>query len=502
MFPRLGLSYDPDGAVGVADVPDTSGIAGEVAGDGLSDLDFLEQTLAHVPAAIVPGEVKPLDEPQNEFEGYDEQGDPVEKAIADAAVEPVVEEPVVEPVAEVKPEVSAEAEEDLQNLSIAALNKRIATDPAFKAVMEKAPELRKQLFFNARLAERSNKYDDLFQTPALAQEIKATAEDHYKTQELYAAAPDKFLQKLFYDSLEKDEAGNLKLGADNRPIDTGRYDQVMSTYRTAWYDSINGGVDRMASQGGAIQDPGGGPEITSEDAREALRIIQILTEGKSSIPAPGVKAAPAAPSGTPTLSAEVQAQLDELASIKSQRTSDATKTFSEFQEKAIGTARTAIETDVKNLLSKRLPAEAALSDYMKGKIIADTVSAIELASKANSAHQALLNRALRATTRDDAGIAKIVAMQQSYAKELLGRELSKVLSKATPGVVAQNRTLQTKVTNQVNRREVATSGGVSAPSRPDVRQAARDIDANARKSGKPLNDLDFVDAVVAAQTRR
>jgi hypothetical protein len=280
----------------------------------------------------------------------------------------------------------------------------------------------------------------------------------------------------------------------------------MTTYRHSWYDAVQQGAQHLLDSNQIVKDPAGGLDISGEDALEAVRILQVMTEGKSSIPAPGSAPANALP---PTqrpaqaqLSPEVQAQLKELADLKSAATQTTGKNFESFQTQVDQKSRAAVEADVKNLLAKRLPANAAISDYTKEKIVSDTVNSITRSAKTNTAHQSILNRSIRNVSRDDAGVAKVVAIQQAYAKDLIGRELAKVLSKATQGIVAQNQATQQKVTAQVNRREAQTSGGVSSPTRPDARQAAREIDATAKKSGKVLSDLEFVDQVVASQRAR
>jgi hypothetical protein len=199
---------------------------------------------------------------------------------------------------------------------------------------------------------------------------------------------------------------------------------------------------------------------------------------------------------------EVQAQLAELEKIKASQKANEGQSFDTFKTSIEDQSNTAIETDVRNLLAKRLPANAGFSDYMKDKIVSDTVAEVKKVAAANAAHQSVVARLTRSVNKDAAGIQKVVAQRQSFAREIIGRKLADVLSRATPGVVAQNRQTQQKVQAQVARREVQSSGGVSTPSRQDVRQVARDIDSNARKAGKPLSDLDFVDAVVASQQRQ
>jgi hypothetical protein len=506
---------DLGGSVAAVDAPAAVGNSSE----GFSpndDMSALEGALsAHYAAAPEGAAVAALnvpdapaaDAPVADAEIPEDEFAPV----ADAT--PKVEDQQAAPAAETQPQVaSQEAPEG--GLSIGQLNKALASTPELKAIFDKNPQLRAQFFYNARQAERSAKYDELFQTPAMAQEVKRAAESEFQFNDLFEKEPIKALENLRARSFERNEDGSLKINPETGlPVDNGSYDRAMGAYRNAWYGAIESGVQQLAASGRSLADPSGGPAISHADLQEALRILQIATEGSSKLPAPnfgtsapasvpGQQQQPQAAAQRAALPPEVQAQLAELEKIKASQKANEGQSFDTFKTSIEDQSNTAIETDVRNLLAKRLPANAGFSDYMKDKIVSDTVAEVKKVAAANAAHQSVVARLTRSVNKDAAGIQKVVAQRQSFAREIIGRKLADVLSRATPGVVAQNRQTQQKVQAQVARREVQSSGGVSTPSRQDVRQVARDIDSNARKAGKPLSDLDFVDAVVASQQRQ
>lgn len=385
-------------------------------------------------------------------------------------------------------EPAAEEDEDFNagDLSIAALNSRLAKDAAFKAVVDADPAFKRQLFYAARRAERSNQYDDLFHTPALAKESKAAADRAYEDAQLYEGEDsEKFFQSLRLKSVERDEQGRVKLDVNDRPIDSGAYDRHMTHYRNSWYSAIEDAAKNFPDDHVFTV---AGEQYPKADVLEALKILRAVTDG------PKQGAAQATPSKD--LPPEVQAQLAELDRIKaSQKTTDA-QSLETFRATVKTETEKAIEASVRGLMANVLPKDNALGDYFKDTIARDTVSAIlELASK-NRAHQDVVNRAIKNAQRNDEGAKKIVDITKAYAREFMSRELRKVLAKATPAVLAMANSTKDKVTEQKNRVDMKASGGVSTPSRPDAKALARTIDANARKQGKVLSDEDFLDQVV------
>lgn len=452
----------------------------------MSDEALLDQTLAANAAAA------PVDE--TPAEDADEPEESVEDAIkAETAKTAPVEEPV-------KPNGDASKDKENEqsidddftgNLTIHALNAQIAKNAQLKTICDNDPAFKKQLFFTTRRAERADQYDELFQTPALAKETKAAADREYETGSLYEGEDSqKFLESLVSRSYERDEQGRIKLDANNQPVYNGSYDRHMTHYRNAWYGSVENAAKNLAD-GHMITI--GAEQFSKEDILEATKILRAVTENKS--PAQSNAAI------SKDLPPDVQARLAELESLKASQKSTNEQSLESFRTNVNDERDKAIEASVRGLLNNKLPKDNALPDYFKDTIVADTVKSIKALAEKNMAHRDVINRAIKGASRDAEGVKRVVAIHAAYAKDLLGRELARVLSKATPTVVAAASAARGKVTQQSNRREVQASGGVSSPTRPDGKQLARTIEAEARKSGKRLSDEEFLDQAVAAQQR-
>lgn len=476
-----------------------AGVSSDIG--NLSDLQVVDQVINTQLAAEAAEPAAPAELDADATETVEDVIDQAvaEETAADADPKPDAEAAITEPEPDPAKPASTDTtadDEEVAGLSIASLNKVIEKTPELKAALEKDPGLKKQLFQNARRSERANQYDELFATPALAKEAKTAADAFYETRQLFEGDDStKFLQKLVYDSLEKDENGAIKHDSFGRPLSTGAYERHMATYRQNWHGVMEDIGKNLIAQGKMVDD------ISGQDVIEALRILRIVSgENTAGESAQGnVKTATAA--GEETLPAHIRQELEEGRRARASAQQAQATTIEQFRGNVAKATHAALETDVRNLLVKRLPKDAALTDYMKDVIVNDTVSSIERLTKANAVHQDLVTRAVRFATRDDAGIKKVVAQEQAFAKELLSRELAKVLSRATPGVVQQNASTHSKVQAQATRKEVATSGGVSTPSHPDARKATEAAVAAARKEGKVLSDMDIVDMAMAVQRR-
>lgn len=461
---------------------------------GLSDEAILDQ-------AIAANSQGSGDEPDIQTDAVDGE-DPVDAALKDEESgakddEGAQGEPDNKPDAEhqngdaSKDGEAPDDEDDFTgNLTVHALNSRIAKDPALKAVIEKDPGFKNQLFHTARRADRADKYDELFQTPALAAETKAAADLEYAQRELYEGEDsEKFLQSLIGRSYERDEQGRVKLDANNQPISNGAYDRHMSFYRNAWYSNVEAAASNIPD--GTMINVGDN-SYSKADIIEAVQILKAVTEGSSA-------KAEAQPSKD--LPKEVQDQLAELERLKASRKSEDAQSLETFKGNIETERQAALTASVKAMLATKLPKDNALTDYFKDKVVEDTVKRIQALADKNRAHQDVVSRAIKGASRNPEGVAKIVAIHNAYAKDLMARELAQVLSKAAPAVVAAAGAARSRVNQQTNRREVQASGGVSTPSRPDAKQLARTIDADARKSGKQLSDEEYLDRVIAAQQR-
>jgi hypothetical protein len=487
----------------VVDAPDAAGLA-DASLDGLSDLDFLDATIAK--------SLESTDIPPKETDSGD------------------VEEPVVEPVAQpekkdVKPaEPEAKPDKDpadkqeadkveepehddgSEGVSIKKLTDLAKASPEFKALLDKNPGLRNQLFVTARRAERSGQYDELFQTPALAKEAKNAADDAFFTRGLYEGKTpedsDKFWRKLQWDDLVKDEKGQPKIDPQTGQYQTyGSYDHHTSHYRMAVYQQAERLAGQLQASGQTFRDAGGN-EVSADDLLVAVQILRAVTNGvplpASGQPAQAAEGAPApkAPVAQQQVPPNVQKELDELRARDRQRQQTETKTAEEFKTDVEAQRLSAVQTDIKNLLAKRLPANVGITEYMREMMVRDTANEIYRLSRSNMAHQSQIKRALSAAPKTADGAKSVVAIEQAFAKEMIPRILAGVIKKAVPGITAANTGAQQKVKAQAQRREVASSGGVSTPSRPDAKAAAAKIMADAKKAGREVSDMDLLDGVM------
>lgn len=428
------------------------------------------------------------------------EAEPVVATPAKEAVEnkDVPVEKAVEPGTQVETEVDKEADEedelvDATSVTVSSLRKTIEKSPELTKFMTANPAFRNQLFHSARRAERAALYDAVLQTPALAKEASEAAEKFYQRQEMFQSEDsEKFFQSMLQDSIERDAEGRIKLDNNGQPVNNGRFEQHMTHYRTQWFNSVVGFAQQMAQKGNVMQSPDG--DISAEDITEAIKILELITNGKSGLTKNKEEAA--------ELPEAVRAQIKELEARKANDLKAHDEAKKAFSGRVETEATKRLETDVKNLLAKRLPAGAAIGDYLKDKVIADTVASVTALASKNAAHQAVVRRATMYATKDDAGLETVLKLKQSFMKDLIGTELRKVLAAATPTVVAASKELNGKINAQRGKVEPRTSGGVNAPSRPDVANLGREIDAAARKAGKPLSDIELMSQVAEAAQKR
>lgn len=461
----------------------------------LSDMAVLEQTIAQPAATDVAsadtGDTFVDDTPADVNQSIDQ-------AIKDESAQPKPEVPTETPFEEAKPaeqpaQPAAEPIVDLgENLTIKSLNEKARSSPEFKALLDKDPAFKNQLFYSARMNERASQYDELFQTPALAREAHAAANDHYETRELLATDQGEFLKKLFVDTIEKDAQGNLMRDANGRYQTSGHYEKAMAMHREAFYGQI---AEFAKSLGDGTLT---GTDIPANDLVEAVKIFQAIEHYFGFGPAPSGAVRPAqAAQPNSSLPAEVQAQLKELEQIKSSQAQSSKQSLESFTTQVTDKVSKALESDIKANLDLRLPKNAAFSDYTKNAIVRDALTEVNRIVKANRAHSEVLNRTLKSVTRDEAGIQKVIDLERAHAREIYPRILAKLLSANTQSIVTANQAGRDKVTQQLNRREVATSGGVSTPPRQDVRVRAQEIEAEAKRNGKRLSDLDLVNQLTS-----
>lgn len=457
---------------------------------GMSDMAVLEQAIAEPASTTVVADTTTVDDApdvnasidaaiaaEGDAKPVDQAAPPVEKPAADAA----------------KPAETAPSDVDLttDDLTVKGLNERLAKSPEFKALVDRDPELKKQLFYAARRNERASVYDEMFQTPALAKEVKQASDEYFEFKDSYSTSPEEALKHLFVMTIEKDANGEMVRDASGRFVNSGAFDKAMATHRAAFYGQLSQVAQGLGEGNFANTD------ITSGDLAEAIKIFQAVEAayGFGAPQAAGTVAVPKAADAA--LPADVQAQLAELATLKRGQADTQKQTFDTFRTSVKGEVDKALEADVRSLMTARIPANAAISDYTKNSIVRDVLKEVESLAASNAAHKSIYERALRGAPRDAAGTKTIVDLERAYAKEIFPRILSRLLTQNTTSITSQNAAMRNRTNAQMNRPELQTSGGVAAPSRPDAKAKAREIDLEFRKTGKRLSDMELVDKVLA-----
>lgn len=469
---------------------------------GISDMQVLENVLA-TPAPVADAVSADAGSPDVDVSAS------IDQAIADESqatadkpvIPPVVDAPVVPPVETAKPVVDAakpEASEfDLatDDLTIKSLNDKVSKSPEFKSVLDKDPELKKQLYYSARRGERASIYDEMFQTPALAKEVKQSAEDHYEFREAFNTSGEEALKSLFMMTIEKDTNGELSRDPNTGMyVASGAFDKAMATHRSAFYTQLGQIVEGLGD--GNF----GTTEISAADAKEAIRIFQEIEHSLGFGPASRQPASPRQPDNRSgdNLPADVRARLDRLDKLEAEKVGTDKVSFESFSTNVDGKVKESLEGDVKTLLNTRLPANVAMTDYTKNAIVRDVLSEVEKLSRSNRAHQDLRSRMVKSVTRDDEGIKKVVEFERSYSRDIFPRILSRILTESTKSTVSASKAVASKVNAQVNRKDVEVSGGGSPLARPDVKARAKEIDLAFKKQGKRLSDMELADHIIAS----
>jgi hypothetical protein len=118
--------------------------------------------------------------------------------------------------------------ESTEGIAAKDLSARINENPALKAELEKSPELRNQLYANARLAARVTEYEKVFMSPHEAQ-IAAEAHGSYSMlqgllNQVDPAQPDTasaFVRAMVEQTYLRDEDGNILKNAQGQPRSSG-----------------------------------------------------------------------------------------------------------------------------------------------------------------------------------------------------------------------------------------------------------------------------------------
>lgn len=436
-----------------------------------SDLAFVDAQLGDV----TPTEV--VDPPATAADVVDE---PV---VADEVVdEPVVDgEPTVEgDKVDEEPVVDADTDPDedpLEDLSTAALNKKLDANPELKKALESDPATRNLVYTALRRAAKLEPYEQLFTNPETAKFTLDTANEMVEFDRMFRSesADDNtnFLRALQFNSYKRDDSGNVITGA-NGPVSTGAYERIMSTYRSYLWNE----VDAMAKNAG------------DDELAEAVRIIREKVEHQA--PAPGAQTQG---NGQDDLPANVRADLQRLAEFE-RKDRESVQTSAQTFTKEINTEiGSKLEEEIKGIITRITERnKVAVSDYVKQNIVRDAVDAVKKNVGENVAYRNMLSTLMQTTGRNAEGRAKVVQFALGSIKQTLPKIVASTFSNATKGVIASNVTRQDKIDKQTGRKEARTSGGVRSQALPDIKQVIADA---TKAKGRPLSDMEIVDLQLA-----
>lgn len=430
-----------------------------------SDLAFMDAQLEALPAEVVADPVAVVD--------------PVVPAEPPAAEPDVAVDPVAPVEGEVttEPEVDENFEDQLEDLSITALNKKLEANPALKEALEKDPSTKNIVFTALRRAAKLDQYEGIFTNPETAKFTLETANQMVEFDRTFRSTDPKdseqFLSSLQFNSFQRDELGNVITDAAGNPQSTGAYERVMGTYRSFLWDAI----DKKAT---ATDDP---------ELAEAVKIIREKIEGQTA------GAQPAAKEDRSTLPADVQARLKRL--------DDLERVNTESERSTVQTFATNVNTDITTKLTAEVNAlitnitkrdNVAISDYVKKNIVRDAVESVRKNVGENQAYKNMLSTLMQSTARNAEGQAKIVKFAISSIKQTLPKIVAATISNATKSVVADATTRQTKINTQAQRQEPRTTGGVArSQALPDIKSVIAEATQKAKAEGKTLSEYDIAE---------
>jgi hypothetical protein len=167
----------------------------------------------------------------------EEPAEKKDEAAAAAATTEKTEEQKAEEAAAAAAETAAENPyESHEGIAAKDLSAKINENPALKAELEKSPELRNQLYANARLAARVGEYEKVFMSPDEAQ-VAAEAHGNFSmlSSLLNQVSYDKpetanqFLRAMVEQTYIRDEDGNVLKNDKGEPRSSGAVGRFVKT---------------------------------------------------------------------------------------------------------------------------------------------------------------------------------------------------------------------------------------------------------------------------------
>lgn len=397
----------------------------------------------------------PVEEPSVDTSAVDDTALPVEESTE-------TEQP--QAASEFTPEPETEEFPATPNefLTVRVLNDRLKSNPQFAQIVNSDPALRNQLYAAARLAARTSEFREVFQTPDLARTAMSLAQKYNEINGL-----------LTDPSRAQDLLNHLafKRGADGQPV---RGQDGSFELSDTWSAAVP--LVRQAIWSQAVNS--NNPELAAA--------AQLLAQAFGDAPR-AAGAAPQQGDTQPQVDPRMQHELETLRQEKQQRAEAEVQQF--HQSISDGIEQT-LREDIGKVITTLEAGNAALTPYLKG-VLADKIFS-ELAELAGNDpnYKTNIQFIYSSNPRNDQGRQAVIGAARSYAKSRIADVARKHLSEISGPVLQQQSAKTTKVTAQSAKPEIRGAGGVSAPSRPDVRQLLGD---KQKELGRRLSEREILD---------
>lgn len=359
-------------------------------------------------------------------------------------------------------------------LTVKALNDKIAKSPELQAIFTKDPGLKNLLYGNARMAQQTAKYKEIFQTPELARTALDLASQHIEFDNALRGTPAKIMDVLFERTAARDAAGNIDYNTPNEA-----YNQVFVSQREGHLWPY---LNSLAA------------DTKNADLKDAIAIVaqalgdKIQTDSqyygnKQNQPA-------AKPQHDPETAAKL-ARLDELERGQQDQQAQQTYNYNQGILNGIGDSVSKAAGSYFDNLVKTKPG-VVVTDFIKNAVIEKSIAEVYKLAENDPSYKNHVGFIYQSARNKDAALsARIVAEATKYARERLPRIIAKHLGEASKGVVASQQQRLGKQQQQT-RPEVQGAAGVSTPSRPDrAAQIKEFMNKNKRRpSDREILDFD------------
>lgn len=367
-------------------------------------------------------------------------------------------DPITEPVDVKDPDATPEVtgnEDDIivpiEDISVAKVHQYIKDIPELKTAFDKNPNVKNAIFAMARRSSRLDEFVSILPTPESAKFAADNSEAFMNLNDMFFdEKPEShvgFWNQLYENSLLRDPvSGELVLDkASNRPVSTGAYERVCSSYRGAVYSELEQKASYVARQN----------LEQATEIRNAIALVKELCgDGKrqQSIEA------------EPKLTPEQQRRLDEADLIKQELNQSKSQRQIEFNTSISEGITTTLQDDIKTHVKRIVDTQGvALTPYEQSNVVKDIFSEIDKLAAANKQYQTHFNSLLKKAPPTEAGRKSIIAEARKYAKEVLPQAALKIIREATSSVADKAKQKDDKRASHSSKTEIQTSGSAPSP---------------------------------------